>query len=243
MGWGKFQKGLFRIKESVDSNGRMGKYIKQIQSLTLPLDAGNASKCFLRICISRKCTWATSVSNEWLAWRHLGEPFVTLFKTLFSLCCINDTLVKTGKTEISLSSSLCHVSHWLPYLSRGSPKRDRVPCIIYQCFPLEDCGGLLVTLPNFNNFHTFFKINVFPHLVRHTLILHWDNLIKLIQQFPRMTLSLEEVPVTSFLITPVLPRFRVRTCLQLWSFLNSECLKYRTFENEAYTLSHHLWKV
>lgn len=169
---------------------------------------------FFRICISGNCTWATSVSNEWLAWRHLCEQFVTLPKTLlFSLHCINDRLFKTGKTEISLSSLLCRLSHWLPYLSTGSPKRDRVPYIIYQCFPLEDsvvgCLWLYKILIVFKHFSRW--------LSRwHTFSLHGDNLIKLIQQFPGTTLGLEEVPVTSFLITPVFLCFRVRICLQLW---------------------------
>lgn len=102
------------------------------------------------------------------------------------------------------------------------------------------CGGFLVTLPNLNHFHTIFSMDVVPHLVRHTLSLTQDSLIKLIQQFPGMTLGLEEVPVTYFLVTPALPSFGVRTCLQQWSFLTSECLKYTTFENYTYTFSHHL---
>lgn len=74
------------------------------------------------------------------------------------------------------------------------------------------CGGFLVTLPNLNHFHTIFSTDVVPHLVRHTLGLTQDSLIKLIQQFSGMTLGLEEVPVTYFLVTPVLPSFGVRTC-------------------------------
>lgn len=76
------------------------------------------------------------------------------------------------------------------------------------------------------------RLTEYYGLFTHETHTSWDNQIKLIQRFPRISLGSEEAPVTFLLVTPGLLCFRVRSCWQLWSFLTPD-VTYRAPGNEV----------